>query len=238
MSGTMRDGHTTDLSCLGSCTFRMLSLLELLQQFWTNLQQGQLPQLGSWNYVLLAFLILWQGPVATLLGGAAASAGLLKPELVFLAGMTGNLTADILWYSIGRSGNIDRLFKPGGRFGKYRARLNILQDAMRRHSTKILLMAKLSAGFALPTLVAAGFSRLRWRRWFPIVFIGESIWTGSLILIGYYATEAIKRIEHELQLAVAGFSFLFFVAAIWFIHRQLRNSEMFNVQSGNGNNGS
>lgn len=216
----------------------MLSLLELLQQFWTNLQHGQLPQLGSWNYLLLAFLILWQGPVATLLGGAAASAGLLKPELVFLAGMTGNLTADILWYTIGRSGNVDRLFKPGGRLGKYSTRFNLLQDGMRRHSTKILLLAKLSAGFALPTLVAAGISRLRWRRWFPVVFVGETIWTGSLVLIGYFATEAIKKIEHGLQLAVAGFSFLFFVAAIWFIHRHLRNSEIFNVPSGNGNSGS
>jgi membrane protein DedA with SNARE-associated domain len=89
----------------------MLSFIELIEQFWTNLQQGQLPQLGSWNYLLLASLIIWQGPVATLLGGAAASAGLLRPGLVFIVAICTNLSADVLWYTIGRRGNVDRLFK-------------------------------------------------------------------------------------------------------------------------------
>jgi len=207
----------------------MMSLIELVEQFWTNIQHGQLPELGAWNYLLLAFLITWQGPVATLLGGAAASAGLLRPGLVFLAGMAGNLTADILWYSIGRGGNVDRFFREGGRFARHQSRFILLQDSMRRHSTKIILMAKLSAGFVVPTLMAAGFSRLRWRQWFPVVFIGETIWTGTLVLIGFYATEAIKQVEKGLQLAVAGFSFLFLILAIWFIHRQLRKSELFNA---------
>ena len=138
----------------------MLSFIELVEQFWTNIQQGHLPQLGGWNYLLLAFLITWQGPVATLLGGAAASAGLLRPGLVFLAGMAGNLTADVLWYNIGRGENIDRFFREGGRFARHQSRFNFLQEGMRQHSTKILLMAKLSAGFIVPTLMAAGFSRL------------------------------------------------------------------------------
>ena len=213
----------------------MLSFIELVEQFWTNIQQGQLPQLGAWNYLLLAFLITWQGPVATLLGGAAASAGLLRPGLVFLAGMAGNLTADVLWYSIGRGGNIDRFFRKGGRFARHQSRFNLLQESMRRHSTKILLMAKLSAGFVVPTLMAAGFSRLRWRQWFPVVVIGETIWTGTLVLIGFYATETIKQVEQGLQLAVAGFSFLFLILAIWFIHRQLRKSDLFKPPSSNDN---
>jgi membrane protein DedA with SNARE-associated domain len=106
---------------------------------------------------------------------------------------------------------------------------------MRQHATKILLIAKLSAGFALPTLIAAGLSGLSWRRWFPIVFIGETIWTGTLILIGFFFTEAVKQVEHGLQLIIVGFSFLFLLIIVWFIPRQMRNSELFSVNSAKEN---
>lgn len=207
----------------------MQPLLELIQQFWTNLQQGQLPELGNWNYLLLSVLIVWQGPVATLLGGAAASAGLLRPGFVFLAGVAGNLTADILWYSVGRRGNVERLFEDGGRFGLHRNRYRRLKHVMHRHATKVLLLAKLSAGFAVPALLTAGVTRLRWRKWFPIVFIGESIWTGTLVLIGYYATEALKQVEQGVQLLFAGTTFLILVLLVWFVPRMLRQSSTLGV---------
>jgi len=209
----------------------MLAFFELIQQFWINLQQGQLPQLGAWNYLLLASLIIWQGPIATLFGGAAASAGLLQPGIVFLVAIGTNLTADVLLYSIGRRGNVDRFFSAEGRLGRHRGRYLRLQQGLHQHSTKILLMAKLSAGFALPTLVAAGATGLSWRRWFPVVFIGETIWTGTLLLIGYFFTEAIKQVTHGFQFALLGFSFLFILMLVWFISRQMRSSETVPVQA-------
>jgi membrane protein DedA with SNARE-associated domain len=89
----------------------MESLLRIIQQFWIDLHQGRLPELGPWNYLLLALLFVWQGPLATLLGGAAAAAGSLKPGLVFLVGVLGNLSADMLWYTLGRSGNFEGIFE-------------------------------------------------------------------------------------------------------------------------------
>ncbi len=32
-------------------------------------------------------------------------------------------------------------------------------------------------------------------RWFPIVYSGEILWTGMLLLVGYFATEALKGAE-------------------------------------------
>lgn len=202
----------------------MESILELLQQIWSDFQHGQLPELGPWNYLLLSLLMIWQGPIASLFGGAAASAGLLKPGLVFLVGVAGNLTADIVWYSLGRKGNVERLFE-NGRLGMHRGRFYRLRGGMRDHATKILLMAKLSFGLAVPTLVAAGLSKLSWRRWFPVVFIGETIFTGTLVLIGYYATEAIKQVEQGLHVLLLVMTGLFILAAIWFIPKLLRGDD-------------
>lgn len=202
----------------------MESVIELLQQIWSDFQQGQLPELGPWNYLLLSLLMIWQGPIASVFGGAAASAGLLKPGWVFIVGVAGNLTADIVWYSVGRKGNVDRLFE-GGRLGVHRSRFQRLRTGMQIHATKILLMAKLSFGLAVPTLVAAGLSRLSWRKWFPVVFLGETIFTGTLVLVGYYATEAIKQVEQGLQLFMIIVTIALILAALWFVPRFLRNDD-------------
>ena len=212
----------------------MQSFIELLQEFWTSLQQGQLPELGPWNYLLLAVLIFWQGPAATLLGGAAAAAGLLKPSLVFFVGIATNLTADIVWYSIGRRGNVDRLFE-SGRWKGHRNRFVGFRSAMNRHATKVLLLAKLSSGLAVPAIMAAGVSKISWRRWFPVVFIGETIWTGTLLLIGYFATEALKRVEHGLQFFTIGITFVFLILSFWFVPRIIRHSDALNAPSSEEN---
>ena len=202
----------------------METVLELLQEIWSDFQRGQLPQLGPWNYLLLSLLMIWQGPIASLFGGAAALAGLLKPGLVFFVGVAGNLTADIVWYSLGRTGNAERFFQRG-RLGVHRGSFYKLRSGMQLHATKILLMAKLSFGLAVPTLVAAGLSRISWKRWFPVVFIGETIFTGTLVLIGYFATEVIKQVEQGLHLFLLLMTGLFVAAAIWFVPRLLRQDD-------------
>ena len=208
----------------------METIIDLLQEIWSDFQRGQLPQLGPWNYLLLSVLMIWQGPIASVFGGAAASAGLLKPGLVFLVGVAGNLTADIVWYTLGRRGNVERLFERGI-LGGHRRHFLKLRRGMQLHGTKALLMAKLSFGLAVPTLVAAGLSRVSWRKWFPVVFIGETIFTGTLVLIGYYATEAIKQVEQGLHLFLAVMTLLFIVAIIWFVPRYLRKDDVLTITS-------
>jgi len=209
----------------------MDNVLHLLQEIWRDFQQGQLPHLGPWNYLILSVLMVWQGPIASLFGGAAASAGLLKPGLVFVVGVAGNLTADIVWYTLGRRGNVERLFE-GGRFGAHRSRFYKLRGGMQQHATKILLMAKLSFGLAVPTLLAAGLTKLSWKKWFPVVFIGETIFTGTLVIIGYFATEAIKQVEQGIHVFLLLMTGLFIIAAIWFVPKILRKDDALPI-SGN-----
>jgi membrane protein DedA with SNARE-associated domain len=198
------------------------TLIELLQNFSTYLKSGNLPQLGYWNYVLLAVLVAVEGPIATLLGAAAASAGWMRPVPVFLAAAAGNLTADTLWYSLGYAGKADWLLHGGRRLGIQRQHLERLQSSMRRHAVKILFFAKLSMSLIIPSLIAAGLARAPWRRWFPAVFGAEMIWTGSLVVIGYYATEAIKHVTQGLEyLALAG-SAVFALVLLWYARHLLR----------------
>jgi membrane protein DedA with SNARE-associated domain len=208
----------------------MEPILDLFQHFWTDLQHGQLPQIGPWNYVLLGILILWQGPIATLLGGAAAAAGLLQLRLVFMVGVISNLTADILWYTLGRTGNVNRLWQ-WNPIRKYKHYVQGALAGFDRHASKILLAAKLSFGLVIPTLVAAGLSRVSWRKWFPVVFIGETIWTGALLLLGYFATAAIKQIERGLQIGLLIITFSLAILLIWYLPRYIREQDPFDIST-------
>jgi membrane protein DedA with SNARE-associated domain len=187
-----------------------------LQHLESFLKVGPLAHLGFWNYILLSVLVAVEGPVATLLGAVAASSGLMQPGLVFLFAALGNLTADSLWYMLGYLGKIEWLFHGGRILGVRQEHLQRLQHGMRRHTVKILFFAKLSVSFVIPSLIAAGLVKAPWRRWFPALLAAETLWTGSLVLIGYYTTEALKQVEQGVEVFVTVGSILFLGLLFWF----------------------
>jgi membrane protein DedA with SNARE-associated domain len=200
----------------------MDSLLKFFEGFWHSLQNGQVPNLGVWNYVLLAVFVFIEGPIATLLGAAAASAGVMKIGFVFLAASTGNLSADSAWYLLGYTGRIEWVLRHGRWLGIGRQHLARLRRLMTRHAPKILFAAKLTSALIIPSLIAAGMARIPWRRWFPPILAGEVIWTGSLVVIGYFATQLVGKAERDVRY-LAGFGVIVFLAFVaWLIRRALR----------------
>jgi membrane protein DedA with SNARE-associated domain len=149
----------------------------------------------------------------------------MRPWLVFLAASVGNLTADSLWYSLGYMGKFEWLFRIGKRTGISSEHIDRLQKIMRKHAIKVLFFAKLSMSLMIPSLIAAGLVKAPVRKWFPAVFGGEMIWTGALVLIGYYGTEAIKRVEQGLEYLILGGSIAFVIFIFWLGRRILNESE-------------
>ncbi|MCL4529546.1 MAG: VTT domain-containing protein [Chloroflexi bacterium] len=192
----------------------MINLIELLHSFLAAIKSGELPQLGYWTYILLAALVAVEGPIATLLGAAAASAGLMRPLLVFVSAAIGNLTADSLWYSLGYMGKKDWILHFGKRLGLRDSLIEHLKHNMVKHATKVLFLAKLTVSFVIPSLVAAGLLRVPWKRWFPALLLAETLWTGSLVLIGYYTTEALKRVEQRVEYIALAASVVFVILVI------------------------
>ncbi len=93
---------------------------------------------------------------------------------------------------------------------------------MIKHATRVLFLAKITVSFSIPALIAAGLLRIPWKRWFPYFILGETLWTGSLVLIGYYTTEAMKRVERGVEYAALSVSFIFVVLMILAGRRLLR----------------
>jgi membrane protein DedA with SNARE-associated domain len=136
--------------------------------------------------------------------------------------MAGNLLADTLWYAIGYAGKIEWVARFGQRLGIDQRHLERLERNLQKHAVKVIFLAKLTVSFVIPTLIAAGLVKAPWRKWFLPVFTGEMIWTGTLVLVGYYATEAIKRVEQGVEYVILIGSVLFLVFLLWQGRRMIK----------------
>jgi membrane protein DedA with SNARE-associated domain len=177
--------------------------------------------LGLWAYLLLALLVMVEGPVATLAGAVAASAGLMKPVLVFIFAATANLVSDTLWYTVGYLGKMEWLHRYGGWFGLREEYIHRFNRDIQNHAAKLLFVAKLTLGFTIPSLVATGLARVPIRRWFFVLVLGETIWTGTLVLLGFHFGKYIQRLERSVEV-VALIGMLLFVGLLLFYISSIR----------------
>lgn len=180
--------------------------------------------LGFWAYLLLMLLVMVEGPVATLAGAVAASTGLVKPVGVFFAASAGNLLADILWYTLGYLGKIEWLHRYGGYLGMRENLLRRVEKDIQRNAARLLFLAKLTLGFTIPVLVATGLARVPVRRWLLVLLLGETIWTGALVLVGYYFGRYVHRLERGLEIVALGGGLLFVGLLLWYIARLRKKS--------------
>lgn len=171
-----------------------------MHHFWYHVLGRSIRDLGLGSYAILAFIVMIEGPTATLIGAVAAASGFLDPIPVFISSAGGNLTGDVLWYSLGRAGKLQWLVKYFGWLGVREADVTRLRTEMRENVRTIIFFAKITLVFALPALIATGLTKVPIKRWLPVDVIAECIWTGSLVAIGYFGSRAIGHIETGLEL--------------------------------------
>ena len=193
--------------------------IEAFDELLKNLITGVYPDLGAWSYILLAVLVATEGPLSTLVGASASAAGMLDLHWVFIAALVGNIVGDSVWYTLGYMGKLNWLLEHGRWFGLRPRHLERLEREMQAHATKLIIFAKLAYGLIVPTLVAAGMARVPWRKWFPTVFIVETLWSILLVWVGYHATAFIQDFERGLH--ALGVALLLGVAA-FVLFRMLR----------------
>jgi membrane-associated protein len=202
-------------------------MVDIVKTFWQNLQFGVVTQIGSWNYLIIALLVAIEGPIVTLLGAAASASGYLKTSLVLAAAATGNLTADMVWYRLGYAGKMEWLLPYQRWLGIKPRQMTHLVDQMHKHASKILFFAKLSSGFMIPSLLAAGVAKVPMKKWLPMLLFGEMIWTGMLVFIGYHGTMMLSTISKGIEYVFLGASLVFLFVMVYFIRRALRASGAF-----------
>jgi membrane protein DedA with SNARE-associated domain len=106
--------------------------------------------------------------------------------------------------------------------------LEKLEDHIHNHAAKVILLAKLSAAFMIPSLFAAGLAKVPLKRWVPALLFGETLWTGTLVITGFYATEAIKQVAKGVHyIGIAGSIIFVLLIVYWVLRYFIRRSEEF-----------
>jgi membrane protein DedA with SNARE-associated domain len=179
-----------------------------------------------WIYPLISLLVAIEGPVVILLFSTAASTGLVKPLPVFLFAALGNLSADLVWYSIGYRFKLEWIYR---RFKWFRTRestIERLKTGLHHNASRLLFLAKLTSGLVIPSLITAGLIRVPLRRWLPFVALAETMVTGSLVAVGYYAAVNILKVQQDLKYVFLGFTIVFVLLAFYLGQKALRKAVM------------
>jgi len=171
-------------------------------------------------YALIVVFACAEGPILSVAFGILWRLGCVPVVPVYAALMLGDLLGDIIWYHVGRR------FGHGfvARFGKY---FDVTEDKVERmaalfhrHKHLVLFVSKISngAGFALVTLVTAGMVRIPFGIYITVNLLGQFLWTGTLLFIGYTFSNAylhINSLMGHLSLIAAGL--LLTVAVVRFL---------------------
>ncbi len=165
--------------------------------------QNFLSGLSYYRYVLTFFLAIIEGPMVMVASGALLRLGLFYFWPIYLTLMLGDFVADLGWYAVGFYGG--RPFAL--RWGKYLSitpeLLEKIEKFFKKHQTKILFISKITMGFgfALATLIAAGMVRVSFKKYALFNFLGGFVWTGLLLLLGYFFGQVYTLIGKGFKIA-------------------------------------
>lgn len=151
----------------------------------------------EYKYAIMLPVSIIEGPILSMVAGFFIHAGVLAliPSLLVL--MLGDLIGDVLWYWLGRSYGHGFI----SRFGKYvsitEENISTVQRIFHRYHTPILLFSKLTMGLGFPgaTLFTAGLAHVPFWRFMALNTVGQVVWTGLLIAIGYYLGQLYLQIN-------------------------------------------
>ena len=166
----------------------------------------------AFRYPIAYPLTIVEGPVVMLLSGFLVRLGFFAFWPIYLVLIAGDLTGDIVWYWVGRSGARTIINKYGRFLNLTEENVDRAEKFFHEHQVKILFISKITMGFgfALATLVAAGAAKVPFKKYLTINFIGEFIWAGILVGAGYFLGNLYTLVDKSLRIA-------FVVAAIVFL---------------------
>lgn len=159
-----------------------------------------------YKYPIIFFLTLIEGPIMMTLSGLLLRVGLADFWPIYLVLIAGDLVGDSLWYGLGYYFG-DALT---GKYGKFLGLTEALVEKTKaiflNHGKKTLFLSKITMGFGFPLafLVAAGVSKMPFKKFIGSLFWGQLIFTGLLVFVGYFFGNLYVTINEDFKIISAG----------------------------------
>ena len=176
----------------------------------------------SYGYPLLFVLVFVEGPIATMTAAFLAALGYLNPFLVYCVAVIADIFADIFWYCVGYFGREKVVKKWGKYIGLTVGRIEKIEKIFGKHQGKILFISKITHAIGLPFLIAAGLSKINFRKFCFFISIATILKSLILVIIGYYFGQANLVISNLLDNgSKIGFMVLAFALLMFILFQRL-----------------
>lgn len=158
---------------------------------------------GGFKYPILFVGTIIEGPMLMIACGFLLRYGYFDFLPLFITLASGDLLGDIIWYYVGHFYAHSFISKFGRFFHITPERFEKAKNLFAKYHVNLLLISKVTLGFgmAIVTLIAAGASRIPFRTYFFLNFIGELILIGIMLSIGYFFGSLYEKIEEGFRIS-------------------------------------
>ncbi len=151
-------------------------------------------------YILVAVIACAEGPWISLILGVVLRLGFFFFWPIYIALMVGDLVGNVVWYYIGRRYGHSFIGKHGHRFSITEAGVERMTHLFHKHKHVVLFLSKISngLGFAIVTLMTAGMIKIPFGRYLIVNAVGQLVWTGFLLGVGYFFSNLYITVDNVL----------------------------------------
>ncbi len=149
----------------------------------------------SYKYFIFFPLVMFEGPVTTLVAGFLCSLGYMNFLLLIFLAPIADLASDALYYALGRWGRKKVVEKHAHRVGLTPERVEKLEDRFKKHGVKMLAFGKVADPLSSTIQTIAGLTRMNFKKYFwwnAVITFPKSF---AVLTIGFYFGEAIGQAD-------------------------------------------
>jgi len=149
-----------------------------------------LPWVLANGYLMIFAAIIVGGPIFISAAAFAAALGYLNVYLIFSLAFFGEMAVDIILYLIGYISRAGVVEKFGHYFGLTNLRILKLEELLHEHTWKALFIIKYSPVIPVPGFVITGAAKLKFKKFFYILFVLSLPKAIFFTVIGYFFGKA------------------------------------------------
>jgi membrane protein DedA with SNARE-associated domain len=171
----------------------------------------------------LFFGFVLPGETAVVLGGVVASMGRISVYWLCVVVVLSAVAGDSVGYEVGR--RFGPRILDARALSSHRERIGHAQDLIRRRGPAAVFLGRFIAFFRALMPALAGISRMPYRVFLAFNAAGGLVWGVGFSLLGYYAGDAYKRVEHTAGTVVAVVVAVIVVGGFLYWHFRRRRKE-------------
>ena len=180
----------------------------------------------QYKYWILLPIAILEGPIITIIAGAAISFGYLGwwPSIVIIS--AGDIIGDVGHYYIGDWGGEPFIRRWGKYLGIKEKHVVSLENILNGHPGKSLLLGKLAHGVGGALLIAAGLVKMPMGKFLYWNTVGTIPKTIGLLVVGFYFVNAITNINSILDVVASATVIIVVVAIFVWLHFYQKKTEI------------